>query len=543
MRDPLLGQSIGNYVIDELIGEGGMGRVYGAHHATLSSKRYAIKVLLGDSAATASMRKRFTHEAESASRLDHPNLVNVLDFGQMASGLPYIVMEYVDGMVLTDLMTKPMDPARVVRIARGVCEGLVHAHEAGVVHRDLKPDNIMIVTVDGAEIPRIADFGLATTVDRADSRLTTSGTAMGTPAYAAPEQLAGRRVDATADLYSLGMTMFEMLTGGTLPFEGHIMETMTAKAHREAPPLSTIAPTLVLPDGLEALVTKLVRRISADRPENAREVIAALDQIALGIAINERDPTIVDPARGRPVEITGRTEMVRRKRSLAPWMFAGAVVMACAVGAWWWFGPHTPDVVAKPVALVAVPKPPPLPPAPAPAPPPPIVIASNAQEPEIEMQPDLPPVTRDKRRRKEHPRHERNVASAIAVPAPEEVPVPDEVPAPPAPPPIVEPPVVKPPTIITVIGNVSVHGSLSEATVRRALERIAPVLRQCAPSSPQNIQVHFAIGESRRATNVQASGVAPTSGCVGSAFSGMRSEAAPDVGDVEVDVQITYVSR
>jgi hypothetical protein len=329
-----------------------------------------------------------------------------------------------------------------------------------------------------------------------------------------------------------------MLTGGALPFEGHIMETMTAKAHREAPPLSTIAPTLVLPDGLEALVTKLVRRISADRPENAREVIEALDQIALGIAISERDPTNVDPARGRPVEIANRTEMVRRKRSIAPWMFAGAVVMAGAVGAWWWFGPHARATVATPVALVAVPKP-----APAPAPPPPIVIASNAQKPEIEMQPDVPPATRDRRRPNKHPKHERNVASAIAVPVPDEVPVPDPVPAPPAPPPIVEPPVVKPKTITTVIGNVSVHGSLSEATVRRALERIAPVLRQCAPSSPQNIQVHFAIGESRRATNVQASGAAPTSSCVGTAFSGMRSETAPDVGDVEVDVQITYVAR
>ncbi|HET9987969.1 MAG TPA: protein kinase, partial [Kofleriaceae bacterium] len=292
MRDPLLDKSIGNYVIERLIGEGGMGRVYVARHATLSAKRYAIKVLLGDAAATASMRKRFTQEAESASRLEHPNVVNVLDFGQMASGLPYIVMEYVDGTVLTQLMTKPMDPARVVRIARGICEGLAYAHEAGVVHRDLKPDNVMIVTVDGAEIPRIADFGLATTVDGTDARLTTSGTAMGTPAYAPPEQLAGRQVDARADLYSLGMTMFEMLTGGTLPFEGHIMETMTAKAHREAEPISTIAPTLVLPEGLEALVSKLIRRLSSHRPANAREVMDALDQIALGLAIDERAPTI-----------------------------------------------------------------------------------------------------------------------------------------------------------------------------------------------------------------------------------------------------------
>ena len=548
VRDPLLDQPIGNYVIDRLIGEGGMGRVYMAHHATLSSKRYAIKVLLGDAAATASMRKRFTHEAESASRLDHPNLVNVLDFGQMATGLPYIVMEYVDGTVLTDLMIKPMDPARVVRIARAVCDGLVHAHEAGVVHRDLKPDNIMIVTVDGVEIPRVADFGLATTVDAADARLTSSGTAMGTPAYAAPEQLAGRQVDARADLYSLGMTMFEMLTGGTLPFEGHIMETMTAKAHREAPPLSTIAPTLVLPAGLEALVTKLVRRLRVDRPENAREVIAELDEIALGVAINERDPTIVEPAHVKPVEIEVRTERVRSKRHLAAWLFAAVAVMATAAGGWWWYGQRT-VIVPTPIAVAAQ-RPTPVPSAPPATPPPaatspPLAVASNdaAPKPETSMPTTPAPVARDKRRHKEHVKHEPKVASAIAVPVPDEIP-PPPVPVPvPVPAPIVEPPVAKPPTTIaTVIGNVAVRGSLSEATVHRALERITPAIRQCAPASPQTIQVHFSIGESRRATNVQASG-APTSGCVAAAFGGMRSETAPDVGDADVDVQIAYVAR
>jgi serine/threonine-protein kinase len=118
-RDPLLGTHVAQYVIDELIGEGGMGRVYRAHHAQLAHKLYAVKVLLGDVAATASSRKRFANEAELASRLEHPNLVGVLDFGETESGLPYIVMELVDGLVLTDLITRaPVEAGRVVRIAR-----------------------------------------------------------------------------------------------------------------------------------------------------------------------------------------------------------------------------------------------------------------------------------------------------------------------------------------------------------------------------------------------------------------------------------------
>lgn len=309
-RDPLLDRTFGHYVIDRLIGEGGMGRVYAAHHATLSAKRYAIKVLLGDVAATSSMRRRFAKEAESASKLDHPNIVDVLDYGEMPSGLPYIVMDYVDGVPLTRLLDGcPMDPARVLRLARAVCEGLAYAHDAGVVHRDLKPDNVMVVIAsDGSEVPRIADFGLATTLDPSGtSRLTTTGMAMGTPAYAAPEQMAGKRVDGRADLYSLGMTMFEMLTGGKLPFEGHPLELMSAKAHREAPRLTALVPTLALPAGLEELVAQLIRRKSTERPASSHALLAALDRIATGVGHSESDVAPFD----RPVGSDGAADVVR----------------------------------------------------------------------------------------------------------------------------------------------------------------------------------------------------------------------------------------
>ena len=138
-RDPLLGSQIGHYSIDKLLGEGGMGRVYLAHHAHLPNKRYAVKVLLGDHAASAQMRARFTREAERASQLDHPNVVKVVDFGQTRHGLLYIVMDYVDGPALVTLIDElPMAPARVITLTRAICQGLVYAHAAGIVHRDRK---------------------------------------------------------------------------------------------------------------------------------------------------------------------------------------------------------------------------------------------------------------------------------------------------------------------------------------------------------------------------------------------------------------------
>src|SRR3954471_15900416 len=133
-RDPLLGTQIGHYTIAKLIGEGGMGRVYLAHHANLPNKRYAFKVLLGDHSASTAMRARFTREAERASQLDHPNVVKVVDFGQTRHGLLYIVMDYVEGPSLVSLIgDTPMPPARVIALTRAICKGLIHAHATGIV--------------------------------------------------------------------------------------------------------------------------------------------------------------------------------------------------------------------------------------------------------------------------------------------------------------------------------------------------------------------------------------------------------------------------
>jgi serine/threonine-protein kinase len=147
--DPLIGQVLGDhYKVEELIGEGAMGRFYRAHHTLLPNKRFAIKVLLGDLAVDPAMRMRFAREADATSLLEHPAIVSVHDFGRTRTGLMFLVLELVDGETLGRVARRaPMSPARVIRIARQLCQGLAHAHAKGVIHRDLKPDNILLTAI------------------------------------------------------------------------------------------------------------------------------------------------------------------------------------------------------------------------------------------------------------------------------------------------------------------------------------------------------------------------------------------------------------
>jgi len=273
-QDPLIGTFVGDYVIDDKIGEGGMGRVYRAHRIADTTRRVALKVLLGDLAASSLMRQRFAREAEAARHLSHPNIVGVLDYGHTLAGLPFLVMDLVDGTDLAAILQRgPMAAERVIRIARQLCEGLHHAHSHGVIHRDFKPDNILVVDEGEHEQVRIADFGLALS-SADDTRLTMTGVAC-TPAYAAPEQLRGQTIDGRVDLYALGTTMFEMLTGGMLPFESDLQGTIRLKLAGEAPSLMTIVPDMQ--PALSTLVARLLSHDPHRRPRSAKSLIVALD--------------------------------------------------------------------------------------------------------------------------------------------------------------------------------------------------------------------------------------------------------------------------
>ncbi len=280
--DPLVGTLIaGRYVIDALVGEGSMGLIYRAHHASLP-RRFAVKVLFGDLIADPRMRTRFAQEAALASRLGHPNVVSVVDFGRAPTGLLYLVMDYVDGEVLSDLIAReaPLEPLRAVRIARQLARGLGHAHKHGLVHRDFKPGNVLLERhEDDLLVPRILDFGLAISTrprEELPGRLTECGFIIGTPVYIAPEQVLDLAVDHRADLFALGVVLYEMLAGQP-PFDGRPVEIAHKNVVEPVPPIIQRSPGVVIDLELERLVRRLLEKAPGDRFASADELCAALE--------------------------------------------------------------------------------------------------------------------------------------------------------------------------------------------------------------------------------------------------------------------------
>ena len=279
--DPLQGLTFADrYFIEACVGEGGMGRVYRASHQRVS-RLFAIKVLYGDQAAEAEMQQRFAREAETACRLSHPNVVSVVDFGETEQGLLYLVMDWVEGPSLARIVRQegPMLPARAIDLTRQLCLGLEHAHDRGLVHRDFKGDNVIIARDGEREVPRIVDFGLALAVEEGSTeRLTAEGVVMGTPAYMSPEQASGKLVDLRTDLFSLGILLYEMLTG-KLPFDGPPVAVMRQNLAVPPPAMAERVPGLRIDPRLEAVASKLMAKRPEDRFQNARQVIEALDAI------------------------------------------------------------------------------------------------------------------------------------------------------------------------------------------------------------------------------------------------------------------------
>ncbi len=279
LDDPMLGVTLGtHYVIDKCVGEGAMGRVYLAHHARLTKRKFAIKILLGELAADPTMRMRFSQEAEAASRLQHPNVVPVLDYGKTDEGLLYLVMDFVEGEPLSKRLTRgALSENEVITYSKELCLGLTHAHEQGLVHRDFKPENVVLVKSDQKVTPRILDFGLAIIASTEESsvRLTSAGMVVGTPAYVSPEQARALEVDRRTDLFALGVSMYEM-TVGLLPFDGDVIEVLYCNATQDPPAFADRNPETMVSPALEELVLKLMARELADRFQTAAEAYEAL---------------------------------------------------------------------------------------------------------------------------------------------------------------------------------------------------------------------------------------------------------------------------
>lgn len=286
MRDPFLGTTIaGRYVIEDQLGEGGMATVYRARY-TLVDRPCAVKVLNPSFASDATVRERFRREARSAQALSHPNVIEIFDQGETDDGTAYIVMELLEGQALSALIdAEPLPALRAVPIMIQVARGIARAHDLGVVHRDLKPDNIFICRrEDGSDLVKILDFGIARS--RKDTRLTTAGELFGTPQYMAPERVSSGETGPSVDLYALGVIFFEMTTG-RLPFEASDPATFLVKHMNDRPP-SPRSLNRRIPEAMEALVLQLLDKDPRCRPVDAHRV--EQDLAALGHALGAKAP-------------------------------------------------------------------------------------------------------------------------------------------------------------------------------------------------------------------------------------------------------------
>jgi serine/threonine-protein kinase len=293
--DPLLGQVLAaKYRIDEKIDEGGMGCVYRATHV-LMEKVVAVKVLHPALAADDKIVARFTREAKAASRISHPHAINVTDFGESENGIVYLVMEYLRGRTLKDIVRSggPMSLARVVEIVRQVAGALDVAHAEGVVHRDLKSDNIMLEEATGGDWAKVLDFGIAKIqepLDKPDEGLTAPNLIIGTPQYMSPEQCSqASDIDTRSDIYSFGIILFEMLAGH-VPFTGDSPTAIMMK-HIQEPPPSILEERKDLP----AAVGRVIARSLAKKPEDRYQKAGELSE-AFALAAVEDVPATADLA-------------------------------------------------------------------------------------------------------------------------------------------------------------------------------------------------------------------------------------------------------
>jgi tetratricopeptide (TPR) repeat protein len=264
----LTGKTLGQFRIIEPLGQGGMASVFKAYQPSLD--RYvAIKVLPAQHALTPGFSERFVREARAIAQLNHPNILPVIDFGQEGD-LSYIVMKYVPAGTLKDKMDHPMALEDVIRLVEGVAAALDHAHERGILHRDVKPSNVLL---DEGDWVLLADFGLAKMM-AGDEGLTGSGVGVGTPAYMSPEQGQGKEVDARTDIYALGVVLYEMLIG-QLPFDAETPFAIVMKHITEPLPLPTSL-RADLPEAVERVILKALAKAPADRFATAGELARAL---------------------------------------------------------------------------------------------------------------------------------------------------------------------------------------------------------------------------------------------------------------------------
>jgi serine/threonine-protein kinase len=378
-KDPLIGQMVGGrFLVVKKIGSGGMGSVYRARQEGMD-RDVAIKVLLADLTQNDTVLRRFTLEALAVSRLRHPNTIQIFDYGQTLDGNPYIAMEMLEGQTLYDLLRKerPLPVRRAMRIMAQAAASLAEAHGKEIVHRDLKPENIFLVKVgDNEDYVKVLDFGVAKLRDHKGDAgtLTQAGSIFGTPRYMSPEQCSAQPVDARSDLYSLGIILYEMITGQAPFVADQGLALLLAHVNDTPRPPSAATDKQVIPAEVEDLVLKLLEKLPEHRLETAGELAkrceelaaqlpAAFDQCvgtaeeAQSLGVRVSTMTAEDSPTSRTLRIGGlpadkaagapQLVMEAPAKSSAAVKVGVGVVLIAAIGAVAWALSRPPDVVVK----------------------------------------------------------------------------------------------------------------------------------------------------------------------------------------------------
>ncbi len=329
----VIGRAVGKYRIVEPLGEGGMGVVYRARHELLDSPA-AIKVLLPQFSRDPVLLERFFKEAKAASSIRHVGITAVFEYGRLADDQAFIIMELLRGEDLKSFLARhgPLVPPVAIEIATQLLSTLAAAHETGVVHRDLKPDNIYLTRDHGAPggiRVKVLDFGIAKLMSDADTGGTTrTGSILGTPTYMAPEQCkGGEAVDGRADLYAVGCVLFELLTGRP-PFDARGSgEILAMHIYQTAPRIAEVGPTV--PAELESVVARLLAKRPDDRAPSAAWTIAALERVPVA-PIDGLLP-LIESERAPPPD--PRTTVKSDDGRLARWIPVAVIAIAVAIAA------------------------------------------------------------------------------------------------------------------------------------------------------------------------------------------------------------------
>ncbi|HEY5927486.1 MAG TPA: serine/threonine-protein kinase [Kofleriaceae bacterium] len=329
----LVGEVIdGRYRIFKKLGEGGMGEVYAAEHVHIE-KKFALKLLKAEIVSNAEAVKRFQQEARSSSSIKHRNIIAVEDFGRLPDGRIYMCMELLGGLPLNDMIQQPMAADRLLNILIQSGHGLAAAHAKGIVHRDMKPENIYVTQDGSGDVPKLLDFGIAKVAGNdGQNNLTRTGTIFGTPFYMAPEQALGNPVDARTDIYAMGVIMYECFAG-SLPFQGEsFMGILTQHITTEPEPVAQRAAKAgrALPHGIGDIITRCMQKDPKQRFQTMDELVNALIQVYRGIAgagmstYMEAFPvgSAAHMAQPTPAPMTG-AQMAQMSGAQSPTMAAG----------------------------------------------------------------------------------------------------------------------------------------------------------------------------------------------------------------------------